>query len=146
MKKTLLLLSFCLSTLSIQAQTNAKREKIQKLLELSGAGKVGIQVMNQMMSSFKNTYSNASQQFWDDFKKEVKAEDIVDLVIPIYEKHYSEQDIEQLIVFYKSPIGQKTIALTPIITQESMIAGQQWGAEIGKKVIEKLREKGFLEN
>jgi hypothetical protein len=31
-----------------------------------------------------------------------KAEDIVNLVIPVYEKHYSEQDIEQLIIFYKS--------------------------------------------
>lgn len=125
MKKTLVLLSFCLSTLFTQAQTNTKREKIQKLLELSGAGKVGIQVMNQMMTSFKSMYSNASQQFWDDFKKEVKAKDIVDLVIPTYEKHYSEQDIEQLIIFYKSPIGQKTIALTPLITQESMIARQE---------------------
>lgn len=124
-KKTLILLSFCLSTLFTQAQTNTKREKIQKLLELSGAGKVGIQVMNQMMTSFKSTYSHASQQFWDDFKKEVKAKDMVDLVIQTDEKHYSEQDIEQLIIFYKSPIGQKTIALTPLITQESMIARQE---------------------
>jgi pyruvate-formate lyase-activating enzyme len=146
MKKTLVLLSFCLSTLFIQAQTNTKREKIQKLLELSGAGKVGIQVINQMMTGYKSTYSHASQQFWDDFKKEVKAEDIVNLVIPVYEKHYSEQDIEQLIIFYKSPIGQKTIAVTPLITHESMIAGQKLGTEIGKKVIEKLKENGFLEN
>jgi hypothetical protein len=146
MKKTIALLSLCLATLSIQAQTQTKREKIQKLLELSGAGKVGIQVMNQMMTSFKSSYTNANQQFWDDFKKEVKSEDIVNLIIPVYEKHYSEQDIEQVIIFYKSPIGQKTIALTPIITQESMVAGQQWGKQIGGKVVKKLKEQGFLEN
>lgn len=145
MKKTLTLLSICLVTLSIQAQTSTKREKIQKLLEISGAGKIGIQVMNQMMSNFKSSYNTVNQQFWDDFKNEVKAEDIVNLVIPIYEKHYSEQDIEQLIIFYKSPIGQKAIAVTPVISQESMVAGQQWGIEIGKKVIDKLKEKGLLE-
>jgi len=145
LKKTLTLLSICLVTLSIQAQTSTKREKIQKLLEISGAGKIGIQVMNQMMSNFKSSYNTVNQQFWDDFKNEVKAEDIVNLVIPIYEKHYSEQDIEQLIIFYKSPIGQKAIAVTPVISQESMVAGQQWGIEIGKKVIDKLKEKGLLE-
>ena len=145
MKKTLTLLSICLVTLSIQAQTSTKREKIQKLLEISGAGKIGIQVMNQMMSNFKSSYNTVNQQFWDDFKNEVKAEDIVNLVIPIYEKHYSEQDIEQLIIFYKSPIGQKAIVVTPVISQESMVAGQQWGIEIGKKVIDKLKEKGLLE-
>ena len=101
--------------------------------------------MNQMMSNFKSSYNTVNQQFWDDFKNEVKAEDIVNLVIPIYEKHYSEQDIEQLIIFYKSPIGQKAIAVTPVISQESMVAGQQWGIEIGKKVIDKLKEKGLLE-
>lgn len=146
MKKIVTIISFCLATLTTQAQTTTKREKIQKMLELSGAGKIGIQVMNQMMSSFQSSYSNANQQFWDDFKNEVKAEDIVNLVIPIYDKYYSEQDIEQLIIFYKSPIGQKTIAITPFITKESMIAGQEWGMEIGKKVIEKLKKKGFLED
>ena len=72
MKKTLTLLSICLVTISIQAQTSTKREKIQKLLEISGAGKIGIQVMNQMMSNFKSSYNTVNQQFWDDFKNEVK--------------------------------------------------------------------------
>jgi hypothetical protein len=65
MKKTLVLLFAFANTLI--AQTNTKREKIKKLL-LSGAGKVGIQVMNQMMTG-KSTYSHANQQFWDDFKR-----------------------------------------------------------------------------
>ena len=142
-KKTIVVLSFCLTTVLTHAQSNSKQEKIQQMLELTGAGKLGIQVMNQMMTNFKSTYPKVDQEFWNDFKKEVKADDIVNLMIPIYDKHYSENDIEQLILFYKSPIGRKTIAVTPLITQESMIAGQQWGMATGRKVIEKLKEKGL---
>jgi hypothetical protein len=141
--KTIVVLSFCLTTLFTYAQSNSKQEKIQQMLELTGAGKLGIQVLNQMVTNFKSTYPKVDQEFWNDFKKEVKADDIVNLMIPIYDKHYSEKDIEQLIQFYKSPIGRKTIAVTPLITQESMIAGQQWGMATGRKVIEKLKEKGF---
>jgi hypothetical protein len=141
--KTIVVLSFCLTTVFTNAQSNSKQEKIQQMLELTGAGKLGIQVMNQMMTNFKSTYPKVDQEFWNDFKKEVKAEDIVNLMIPIYDKHYSEKDIEQLILFYKSPIGRKTIAVTPLITQESMVAGQQWGMATGRKVIEKLKEKGL---
>ena len=142
-KKTIVVLSVCLTTVLTHAQSNSKQEKIQQMLELTGAGKLGIQVMNQMMTNFKSTYPKVDQEFWNDFKKEVKADDIVNLMIPIYDKHYSENDIEQLILFYKSPIGRKTIAVTPLITQESMIAGQQWGMATGRKVIEKLKEKGL---
>ena len=141
--KTIVVLSFCLTTVFTNAQSNSKQEKIQQMLELTGAGKLGIQVMNQMMTNFKSTYPKVDQEFWNDFKKEVKADDIVNLMIPIYDKHYSENDIEQLILFYKSPIGRKTIAVTPLITQESMIAGQHWGMATGRKVIEKLKEKGL---
>jgi hypothetical protein len=66
-----------------------------------GAGKVGIQVMNHDDKAIKVLtlmQTNNSGMI----SKGSKAEDIVNLVIPVYEKHYSEQDIEQLIIFYKS--------------------------------------------
>ncbi len=31
----------------------------------------------------------------------------------------------------------------PMITQESMIAGQAWEKKIGEKVAERLRERGY---
>ena len=89
--KTIIVLSFCLTTLFTHAQSNSKQEKIQQMLELTRAGKLGIQVMNQMMTNFKSTYPKVDQEFWNDFKKEVKADDIVNLMIPIYDKHYLQR-------------------------------------------------------
>ena len=39
-------------------------------------------------------------------------------MLPIYRKHYSEEEILQLTDFYKSELGQKTLSLTPEITRE----------------------------
>lgn len=145
MKKSLLILSFCVLSLSANAQDNSKNEKIKHLLELSGSSKMGIQVMNQMMESFQKSFSNVPQEFWEESKKEMKAEDITNLVIPIYDKYYTESDVDQLIAFYNSPIGKKMITTMPQVMQESMTAGQSWGKGIGEKVIARLKEKGYLE-
>lgn len=145
MKKSLLILSFCVLSLSANAQTTSKSQKINQLLELTGSGKVGIQVMNQMMNSFKSSYSKVNEQFWEDFKNEVKAEDLEKMIIPIYDKYYTESDIDQLITFYNSPIGKKMIATMPQVMQESMIAGQAWGKQISEKIQAKLKEKDNLE-
>ncbi len=145
MKKTLLITSFVLVSFLANAQDNSKREKIKHLLELTGSGKLGMQVMDQMMSSFKNSYSTVKQEFWDNFRKEINANDIENLILPVYDKYYTETDIDQLITFYNSPIGKKMINTMPLVMQESMKAGQNWGREIGEKVLARLKEKGYLD-
>jgi uncharacterized protein len=145
MKKSLLILSFCVLSFSANAQSTSKNEKIKQLLELTGSGKMGIQVMDQMISNFKSSHSGVNEQFWEDFKKEVKAEDFENMIFPIYDKYYTESDIDQLIVFYNSPIGKKMIATMPQVMQESMAAGQKLGKEIAEKFQAKLKEKDNLE-
>jgi len=145
MKKTLLMASFVLISFLANAQDNSKREKIKHLLELTGSGKLGMQVMDQMMSSFKNSYSTVKQEFWDNFRKEINANDIENLILPVYDKYYTETDIDQLITFYNSPIGKKMINTMPLVMQETMKAGQNWGKEISEKVLARLKEKGHLD-
>jgi hypothetical protein len=63
--------------------------------------------------------------------------------VPIYDKYYTETDIDQLIEFYKSPVGKKMIEVQPQLTQESMLAGQTWGRQIAEKVMHRMKEKGY---
>jgi len=143
MKKILTLITLVVFALHVSAQTNAKREKIKTLLELSGSSKLGLQVGKTMIDAFKKNYTDVRAEFWEEVAKEINADDLIKLVIPIYEKYYSEEDIDQLINFYKSPIGKKMQEVTPLLTQESMAAGQVWGREIAEKVVAKMKELGY---
>ena len=145
MKRLLITLLFCgLITIGF-SQTVAKIENIKILLELTGAGKMGVQAADNMLTSFKTSYKEVPEQFWIDFKKELNPAALVNLMIPIYDKYYTEDDIKQLTDFYQTPIGKKVIFNTPFIMQESMQAGQSWGQKIGEKVIENLKVKGYLQ-
>ena len=62
------------------------------------------------------------------------------MIIPIYEKHFTHEELKQLIAFYESPIGKKLIKVQPQIMMESMAAGEEWGKKLVQKAMEKLRE------
>ena len=138
---TLLLLILC-STGFTQSKT--KTDNIQTLLELTGSGKMGMQAMETMLVSFKQTYPQVPENFWKDFMKEVNVDALNKMLIPIYDKYYTELEIKQLIAFYQTPLGNKVITTMPQIMQESMQAGQAWRTAIAEKVFNNLKAKGYV--
>ena len=144
MKKVTLLLLACLLLNTAFSQAASKTDQIKQLLELTGSGKLGIQVAEAMIGSFKQSYSTVPEEFWTAFSKELNADTLIAMIIPIYDRHYSAAELSQLIDFYQTPLGKKVVAATPLIMQESMQAGQSWGREIGEKVYEQLRKGGYI--
>jgi hypothetical protein len=126
------------------SQSNAKTKKIKALLELTGSGNLGMRVLQNMVTNFKKTYSEVSEKFWDDFMKEVNADDLENLIVPIYDKHFTEAEIDDLTKFYRTPTGKKMIEMTPTITDESMQVGRAWGKELGEKVAKRLKDQGYI--
>lgn len=120
-----------------------KRKDIRRLLDLTGAGQLGMQVMSNMIPQFKQMLPNVPEQFWADFAKKLNPNELVDLVVPIYDRQLSHGDIKQIIAFYQSPAGKRLVAAQPQITQESMDVGREWGAKLGQKVQDELKAKGY---
>ena len=51
---------------------------------------------------------------------------LVDRVIPIYDRHYSHNEIRALIKFYESPLGKKMASTRPEITKEGIVVAEEW--------------------
>ncbi|MDD9224644.1 DUF2059 domain-containing protein [Aeromonas hydrophila] len=45
-------------------------------------------------------------------------------VAAIYRKHFTEAELKQLIAFYQSPVGKKSLDTMPALFQESSLVGQ----------------------
>ena len=123
------------------AGSEAKRQDIRKLMELTGAAKVGQQIAAQMIPMFKQGNPQVPQKFWDDVMKEFDTKSMIDLIVPIYDKHLTHDDVKGLIAFYQSPLGRKMTGVMPQIAQESMQVGQQWGMQIAQRVQKRLEEQ-----
>jgi uncharacterized protein len=125
------------------AQRAAKRADIRKLIELTGAANISADALQKMIEPLKASYPQVPEEFWNTFVHEVHSDELVDLVIPIYDKYYTHEEIQELMHFYETPVGQKTIKVLPKLSAEAIDAGQEWGRMVADRAMRKLRQKGY---
>jgi uncharacterized protein len=56
----------------------------------------------------------------DEMMKDFPWDDLMNSMIPVYQKHFTKGDIDALVAFYATPTGQKLIRELPEITAEAM--------------------------
>jgi uncharacterized protein len=56
--------------------------------------------------------------------KDFPLDEMIDAMVPIYQKHLTKSDLEAVIAFYLSPAGQKLLKEQPAMMAEGMKAGQ----------------------
>ncbi len=144
MRNTLAIVAlFMLFTFSASAQNNKTyKETLAEMFDVSGSEATFNAAIKQMIAIQKQQNPSVNTQLWDNLEAEVlktSINDLVDMLVPVYEKHMTQEDLEGLITFYKSKVGKKFAEKTPLITAESMQVGQQWGIKIGKVLVEKMK-------
>jgi uncharacterized protein len=70
-----------------------------------------------------------------------RLDQFADMMAGIYARNFSVDDIRDLIAFYRSPTGQRLIAQQPVIAQQSLAAGQQFGQELVEDIKEQITEE-----
>lgn len=122
----------------------ARRAKIARLIELTGVVPIALENMKAQMANVKKLLP-LPVKAQDDFATEIVAavtpEKFTELVVPVYDRHLSEEDLDGLIAYYQSPLGQKMAKLLPQITTECREAGEKWGGELGKDIGMKIVRK-----
>jgi len=117
---------------------------IRRLLDLTGAAKLAVQSMEAVMPAQRAANPQIPAAFWDAFLAHARRDmpQLVDSLIPVYAAHYTRAELEELVRFYESPLGKRVAVVQPLITQESIAAGQRWGAAIGQFVGDSLSRAG----
>lgn len=64
-------------------------------------------------------------QISDETLKDFPVDAMLEDMVPIYQKHLSQVDVDAMIVFYSSPTGKKLMQQLPQITQEAVQASYQ---------------------
>lgn len=77
------------------------------------------------------------QKIMDDYMNQIPFDEMMQSMVPAYQKHFSKGDIHALISFYSSPTGQKVLRELPAIMAEAMDAM----VPIMRKQIEQMNER-----
>jgi uncharacterized protein len=72
--------------------------------------------------------------------------ELTDLVARVYALNFTADELRTIQAFYQTPTGQKVREKMPLVSQQSMMIGQQWGktlsGELRARIVEELRKRG----
>ena len=133
MKKNILAIAFLVFGVLTNAQSS-KELKIAELLETMGSTEAMKTSFEYMINYYKQNNPQISSEYWDNASKHVDYYELVQKLVPVYSKHFTEQEIVDLLKFYNTSTGKKMIEKTPTILEESMEIGRKWGIELAQKI------------
>jgi uncharacterized protein len=142
MKRSALLLIACLLLGSVSfAQQNpadapASKQDMEKYLAIMHTRDVMKTMMDAMSKQMHQIFAEQLKKdpamtpqaearvnkMMDDIIKSMPIDDLMDAMIPVYQKHFTKGNIDDLLAFYSTPTGQKVIKELPAITAEAMQA------------------------
>ena len=99
--------------------------------------------MQQIIGPLRDGFPDVPAEFWDNFAKEIHSDELIAFIVPIYDKYYTREEIHELMAFYQSPVGQKTVKVLPRLSAEAISAGQEWGRTVADRAMQKLKQQGY---
>jgi uncharacterized protein len=131
-----LALAFCISA---RADVTAeKRIEIDKMLQLTGMEKVITQMKAQMLGGLKTSLPAAPAGFWEKFSEKMNTRDLIEQIVPIYDRYYTVEDLRAVNAFYSSAAGQKILSTLPQVMHDSIAVGQAWGQKIARQAADEV--------
>jgi len=133
-----------------QAGSPEKRAEIVKLLRAMNTGAM----INSIMPAYSDTIvqdlrdqgikvtPGLSEMIAHATTKVMKANTrpFMEKIVGIYDATYSEAEIAELLAFYNSPTGKKTVTAMPEIMQKSQALGMRWGEALTPKIQQELKQ------
>ena len=126
-----------------------KDARIRELMDVTGAKNMGQQLIEAGMEQFRSSVLDSqpdnprAKQFVDAFvvrfQKHFDADSLNERVIPIYDKYLTAEDLQGLLDYYRSPLGQRMLKVLPEVTRESQEAGFALGKKAAQETMDELK-------
>lgn len=124
MKKLIILAAILIGcSMSAQEVSSFEKKTVELIKMTSG------QQFEIMMDPLVKMVPEEKQE---DFMKELKesTSDLYAEMAKIYMESFTEAEIDKILEFYNTPVGQKMVASLPEITKKGMELGQAWGMKL----------------
>ncbi len=92
-----------------------KRELILKFIDVFGTKRTMEQNLQAMFDDMGPNDPQAKK-----FKENVRVDEIIEQLIPLYDKNFTEDQLKAFIAFYSSPEGKKLLDTIPVLMRDSV--------------------------
>lgn len=136
------------ATSASPALNPSKEADIRRLIKLTGTGTMGAEMgrslIEQVQPALESTLPPGERSrrivrtFAEKVGKRFDSKTLTEMVVPIYDKHLTHQEVLDLIEFYQTPLGKRLLEVMPGIMEESQTAGRRWSEKIFREVVQEM--------
>lgn len=127
------------------AATQPSAEQVRQLMQVFSVGKMFSQMNAQMAGVMGQQLPCVPASYWQNFVDADGVKQLTDRMVPIYQRHFTADEVAGLLKFYRSPLGQKVIAEMPSTMAEGMQIGRQWGQQRAQQMLGQLQKEGKVD-
>jgi hypothetical protein len=98
----------------------ATDESLRQYFKISGQEAAAIENYNRILPALRALAKDVPEDLWLELTRTDK---LISWLIPIYRKHFTEEDIQDLIAFHRTPTGSKVAAQASTIQREVLEQG-----------------------
>ncbi len=120
-------------------------QQVRQLFEVMHMSQTFSRMNAQMAEVMGKAVPCVPASYWQGFIDANSSQQLLTRMVPVYQSHFTADDVAGLLTFYRSPLGQKVITQMPLTMAEGMKISQQWGRERGQAMITELQRKGTLD-
>jgi hypothetical protein len=133
---------------SLKQCTPAAKDAAAEILKFKGASSLYANIIPNVVLQTKETLLAANLNYQKDLTEvaaivaqsfQGKEKEVGDGMAQVYCSEFSEQELKDLVAFYKSPLGQKLLSSEPRAIQFSMAYMNQWAQQFAETVNAQFR-------
>jgi len=125
---------------------SAKTGLIRKIIKTTNMGEQMIMAIESSVPDQRAANPRIPAVFWDRFLERANSrkEELLTQMVPIYAAIFTTRELERLLLFWQSDIGQRFIELQPRLTQDVTAAAREWGGRLGAEIARELEAEGVV--
>ena len=134
---------FCLMGSVSFLQAQSKDMDIRKLVDLLKVEESVELMLDQSIVVLKQQYPKIPVSYWSELKRKIDYSQFTEMVIPVYNKTFSHQEVKDLIQFFSTPVGRKYVRELPAINTAIYNVSHEYGRALSQQIVQQMRTDGF---
>jgi hypothetical protein len=130
-----------------QPTAERRAEEVRRLVEATGLVARELESIEPLLARMREQSPQIPEKVWKEVQAEFRngftRETVIEMYAPVYSRHFAPDEIRRLLAFYNSPLGKKLVAETPLIETELFVEGVRRGINIGEKIRQLLKARGY---
>lgn len=141
-------LFFGIGAAQAQQPTPGALAAAKELIEIKGAAAMFDPVVAGVVETVKNNFLQTNTSLAKDLNEVAtllrgefapRRAEVMNEVATVYAQRFTEQELKEVVAFYKTPTGKKFVMEEPLAIDQSLQRAQAWSQRLAEEVLSRFR-------